>query len=198
MDMARPGVGTERITEVIRELEAQGKEPTVTVVRERLGQGSFSTIGAVLADWRRERASESRPAVPEPPESVRHLVTQLWAEAWTGALKTHEPERQAFQRERQDAERTKGEMLAEIARLEGEVSRVESEREAAKDAATKVREDLEREQVGRARAESTAETLQAELAELRAESRKTLETVTAWVERATRAETKLEELAGNN
>jgi chromosome segregation ATPase len=196
--MARPGVGIERITEVIRELEAQGKEPTVTAIRERLGQGSFSTIGAVLADWRRERASEARPAVPEPPESMRHLVNQLWAEAWSGALKTHEPERQVFQRERQDAERTKGEMLAEIARLEGEVSRVESEREAAKDAATKVRGDLEREQVGRARAESTAQTLQAELAELRAEGRKTLETVASWVERATRAETKLEELTGKN
>lgn len=119
--MARTGVGSEKITEVIRELEGQGKEPTVTTIRERLGSGSYSTIGAVLADWRREKASEARPAVPEPPESMRHLVNQLWAEAWTASLKVHEPERQAFQRERQDAERSKGEMLAEIDRLEGEL-----------------------------------------------------------------------------
>ena len=45
------------------------------------------------------------------------------------------------------------------------------------------------------KAESTARTLQAELTELRGESRKTLETVTVWVERATRAEAQLEELA---
>ncbi len=196
--MARPGVGVERITEVIRELESQGREPTVTAIRERLGQGSFSTIGAVLADWRRERASEARPAVPEPPESVRHLVTQLWAEAWKAADSVHEPERQAFQRERHDSERLRAEMAGEITRLEEELARVESEREAAKDAAMKAGEELEREQVGRARAESTAQTLQAELTEIRAEGRKTLETVATWVERATRAETKLGELAGKN
>ncbi len=194
--MARPGV--EKITEVIRELESQGREPTVTAIRERLGQGSFSTIGAVLADWRREKASEARPAVPEPPESMRHLVNQLWAEAWNAAMRTHEPERQAFARERQEHERTKAEMLAEIARLEGEVSRVDSERAAATDSAMKAGKELEREQVERARAESTAQTLYTEVAELRAESRKTLETVASWVERATRAETKLEELAGEN
>jgi transketolase len=124
--MARPGVGVEKITEAIRELEARGKEPTVTAIRERLGSGSYSTIGAVLADWRRERASEARPAVPESPDIVRNMVNQLWAEAWNGVMRVHEPERQAFQRERQEHERTKGEMLAEIARLEGEL---EAERE---------------------------------------------------------------------
>ena len=60
---------------------------------------------------------------------------------------------------------------------------------------TQAGEELERERVERAKAESTARTLQAELTELRGESRKTLETVTAWVERATRAEAQLEELA---
>jgi chromosome segregation ATPase len=89
-------------------------------------------------------------------------------------------------------------MAGEITRLEEELARVESEREAAKDAAMKAGEELEREQVGRARAESTAQTLQAELTEIRAEGRKTLETVATWVERATRAETKLGELAGKN
>ena len=60
---------------------------------------------------------------------------------------------------------------------------------------TKAGEELERVRVERARAESTARTLEAELMKLRDESRKTLETVTAWVERATRAEARLEELA---
>jgi hypothetical protein len=60
---------------------------------------------------------------------------------------------------------------------------------------TKAEEELERERVERAKAESTARTLQAELTELRDEKRKTLETVTAWVERATRAEARLEEFA---
>ena len=83
----------------------------------------------------------------------------------------------------------------EIARLEAELSRVEAERESARAALTKATEEFELERVERAKAESTARTLQAELTELRVESRKTLETVTAWVERASRAEARLEELA---
>ncbi len=110
--------------EVIHELEAQGKEVTVTAVRERLGTGSFSTIGAVLTEWRREKALEVRPAVPEPPEAMRHIFTQLWVEAWTAAMRVHEPERQAFARDRQEHERIKGEMMTEIARLEAELDAV--------------------------------------------------------------------------
>src|SRR5262249_45722230 len=119
--MARPGIGSERILEVIRELEGQGVEPTVTAVRERLGTGSYSTIGAVLADWRQSRAKGARPAVPEAPDAVRNLFGQLWAEAWNAAMRVHEPERQAFARERQEYERGKSEMLSEIARLETEL-----------------------------------------------------------------------------
>jgi len=53
---------------------------------------------------------------------------------------------------------------------------------------TKAGEELERERVERVKAESTGRTLQAELTELRVESRKGLE---AWVERASRAEARL-------
>ena len=69
------------------------------------------------------------------------------------------------------------------------------ERESAQAASTKAEEKLEQERVERAKAENTARLLQAEVSELRGESRKAMETVTAWVERASRAEAKLEELA---
>src|SRR5512146_1619649 len=134
--MARPGVGSERIMEVTRELEAEGREPTATAVRERLGSGSYTTIAAVLADWRRAKASEAKAPTPEPPETVRHLMTHLWAEVWKAALGVHKPERQAFARERQEHERAKAELLAEIARLEGEL-------EAETERAARVRDDLD-------------------------------------------------------
>src|SRR5512135_3869021 len=121
--MARPGVGTEKIIQVIREVEAAGREPTATSVRERLGSGSYTTIAAVLADWRREKASQMPAQIPEPPEGLRQLFTQLWAEAWKAALNVHEPERLAFARARQEHERINSEMVAEIARLEGELER---------------------------------------------------------------------------
>jgi len=59
----------------------------------------------------------------------------------------------------------------------------------------KAEEELEQERVERAKAENTVGILQAEITELRGESRKALETVTVWVERASRAEARLEELA---
>jgi len=123
---------------------------------------------------------------------VSHLVRHLWAEAWKAADSVHEPEREKFQRERAEQERLRAEKDQEIGRLEAELSRVEAERESGRAALAKAGEELERERVERAKAESTARTLQAELTELRDESRKALE---AWVERATRAEARLEELA---
>ena len=140
----------------------------------------------MLAAWRRERAEAVLPTVPAIPEGVSRLVGNLWAEAWKAADSVHEPERQTFQLERAEHEQLRAEKDQEIARLEAELSRVEAERESAQGSLTKAGEELERERVERAKAESTARTLEAELAELRAESRKTLETVTACVERATR------------
>ena len=193
--MGRPGIEPDKIRGVIRELESEGKTVSVTSIRERLGSGSYSTIGVVLAEWRKEQAKAVLPAVPAIPEGVTHLARHLWAEAWKAADSVHEPEREKFQRERAEHERLRAEMGQEIARLEAELSRLEAERELALDTLTKAGEELERERVERAKAESTAQTLQAELTKLRDESRKTLETVAAWVERATRAEARLEELS---
>jgi DNA repair exonuclease SbcCD ATPase subunit len=137
--MARPGVGVEKIVEAIKTLEAEGHEVSVTAVRQRLGKtGSFSTIGPVVTEWRDKRAKETRAPVPEPSDSVRGLFTRLWAEAWAEAMKVHEPERQAFARDREEYQRGKGEMLSEITRLEAEI-------------------DAQREQTNKALAELTAE-----------------------------------------
>lgn len=46
--MARSGVGIEKITEVILELESQGKEPTVTAIRERFGERELSDYATPL------------------------------------------------------------------------------------------------------------------------------------------------------
>ena len=193
--MGRPGIEPDKIRKVISELDAEGKAVSVTSIRERLGSGSYSTFSAVLAEWRRERAEAVLPTVPAIPEGVTHLVEHLWAEAWKAADSIHDPERQTFQRERAEHEQLRAEKDQEIARLEAELSRVEAERESARAALTKAGEELERERVERAKAESTARTLQAELTELRVESRRATETVAVWVERASRAEARLEELA---
>ncbi len=57
--------------------------------------------------------------MPEPADSVRGLFGQLWAEAWNSAMKVHEPERQAFARDRKEYEPTKAEMLSDWAEFNG-------------------------------------------------------------------------------
>src|SRR5512135_2763701 len=178
MDMGRPGIEQNKIREVIDELDAEGKAISVTSIRERLGSGSYSTLGAVLAAWRKERAAAVLPTVPAIPEGVSRLVGNLWAEAWKAADSVHEPERQAIKRERAEHEQLRAEKDQEIARLEAELSRVEAERESARAAMAKAGEELERERVERTKAENTARLLETEVTELRAESRQTLETVT--------------------
>src|SRR5512135_2128551 len=111
--MGRPRVEPEKIREVISVLEAEGEPVSVTAIRERLGSGSYSTIGAVLHTWHREQAAAMLPAVAAIPERVTHLVQNLWAEACKAATNVHEPEREKFQRERAEQERLKAEMNQE-------------------------------------------------------------------------------------
>ena len=139
--MGRPGIEQGKIRDVIDELDAEGKAISVTSIRERLGSGSYSTIGAVLAAWRKERAKAVLPNVPAIPEGVSRLVGNLRAEAWKAADSNYEPERQTFQRERAEHERLRGEMAEEITRLEVELSRVVAECESVRVALAKAEEE---------------------------------------------------------
>src|SRR5512135_1717212 len=191
----RPAViNKEKIREAITELEAERKEVTVIAVRERLGSGSYSTIKDALVAWRSEQAEVVPPAVPEMPEMLTHLLRRLWAEAWKAADSVHETERQACQRKEIEHERLKAEMTHEISRLEEQLAEVDADRESLRASFKKVEEEFQGKEVERAKAEASIGTLQAELTALRAESRKALDTVAAWAERASRAEARLEEL----
>lgn len=184
-----------KIREAIEELEAENKEVTVINIRERLGSGSYSTITDALAAWRSEQAQAVPPTVPEMPESLTPLLRRLWTEAWKTADGAHEAERQACEREKIEHDRLKAEMTHEISRLEEELAEVNADRESLRATLKKADEELQHRELERAKAEASVGTLQAELTELRAESRKALDTVAAWAERASRAETRLDELA---
>ena len=75
--MGRPGIEPNKIREVINELDAEKKSVSVTSIQEWLGSGSYSTIGAVLDEWRKERAKAVLPTVTAIPERVTHLVEYL-------------------------------------------------------------------------------------------------------------------------
>jgi hypothetical protein len=125
--MARPGVTTEQVLQMIQQLESEGAEATVTGIRERLGTGSFTTISQVLQGWRHDRARISRPPVPDVPDPVAGLFRQLWAEAWRAADAVAAAEREAASQERAAAEAQAQEMQGEIARLEQALAALQSE-----------------------------------------------------------------------
>jgi chromosome segregation ATPase len=166
---------------------------TVTAVRARLGSGSYTTIGAVLNDWRREQARAAQPLIPPIPAGLGHLLRHLWAEAWKSADGLYEPERQAVARERQEHERARQELAGEVRRLEDELERVGAAGESCREALAQQHQELETARVELAKATGTVGLLQAEGERLRAEGQKAIENLTTWIERATKAETKLEE-----
>src|SRR5512135_3019147 len=99
--MGRPAVNNQdKVREAIKVLEAEKKEVNAIAIRERLGSGSYSTITAVLAAWRREQAAAVRPIIPEMPDALTHLLRHLWEEAWKAADSVHESEREGREREK--------------------------------------------------------------------------------------------------
>jgi chromosome segregation ATPase len=189
--MARPGITHEQVLQTIQQLESEGAEASITAIRERLGTGSFTTIAQVLQSWRQERARVSRPPVPELPDQVAGLFRQLWAESWRAADAVAATEREAAAQERAASEAQAQEMQGEIARLEQELAALQTEMDQALQAA----------RIEHAQAAASSALLQEEIMQLRAGHRQILEAgqkasaeLATWVERATRAETRLEEI----
>jgi colicin import membrane protein len=82
-------MATHRVTEAAvwsacSELDAEGKKPTATAVRERIGYGSYQTILRHVASWiERDPDDADAPIeIPEPPQS---FLQQQWVTAYTAA-----------------------------------------------------------------------------------------------------------------
>lgn len=191
--MARQALTPERILETIEELDAGGLDVTVTAVRERLGTGSYTTIGAVLNEWRRQRKAPDAAAVPEAPASLRPLAQRIWSEAWKAAQAALQVERLAFTQERAALAREKEEMAAEISRLEREAAKQADAKERALQSAEDGTAGLKAAELECAKVRQENELLRAEADRLRLEAQKATDAVAGWIERATRAEARLEE-----
>jgi DNA repair exonuclease SbcCD ATPase subunit len=205
--MARPGITPEQVLQTIQQLESEGAEATITAIRERLGTGSFTTIGQILQSWRQERARISRPPVPELPDQVAGLFRQLWAESWRAADAVGAAEREAAAQERAAAEAQSQEMQGEIARLEQALAALQTEMDQLATAHAAANQALQEARIEHAQAAASSALLQEEIAQLRNGHRQILEAgqkasaeLATWIARATRAETRLEEIqkhAGN-
>lgn len=68
------------------EIAAEGGTPTFASVRQRVGGGSYSTIGKLLKEWKN---SPGR-GYPPLPDVLRAALLRVGTEIWVAALKEAE------------------------------------------------------------------------------------------------------------
>jgi colicin import membrane protein len=79
--MARTGITGDQVFAAADDLAAEGIQPTVKLVRDRIG-GSYSTITPHLATWKEERRGQAVANIPDMPESVEATSRTVWVAAW--------------------------------------------------------------------------------------------------------------------
>ena len=126
--MARTGITRDQVFEEADTLADEGIQPTVKLVRERIG-GSYSTITPHLAAWKNERGGKAVANVPDMPESVVAASRSVWVAAWKGAEDLIQTERDGLTAARREMESERAEMASEITELEGKLDTVTGERD---------------------------------------------------------------------
>ena len=137
--MARTGVTREQVFAAADALAEEGIQPTVKLVRDRIG-GSYSTITPHLAAWKDERSGRGVANVPDMPESVAAATRAIWAAAWNAGQAELKTERDGLTAARRELEKERADMAQEIAELERKLEAGEAERDSLTAALTKEKE----------------------------------------------------------
>lgn len=145
------GLTDEHVFAAADAIAARGERPTQEKVREKLGGGSFATIGPALRRWRDAQEEAAELAGVDVPDSVdargRELLALVWREASSRAQAGHAA------------------LQAAVTDLEKAVD--EAEAEGTRAVAT-VEKELEEERTARAELDRRVRDLELELAGLRA------------------------------
>ena len=88
--MARTGVTFEQVSAAADALAGEGKTPSITAVREKLGTGSPNTIHAHLKTWREARPVARAEAV-ELPADLRNAIAHEMQKAASAARAEGKP-----------------------------------------------------------------------------------------------------------
>ena len=179
----------DQILKIAYELDANGQNPTLVLVRKQLGGGSYTTISEAMVEWKARKAAKEGPAPREPApqliiDRLSGLGTEIWAIALDLANGRLEAEREALEATRVDLEAGKAEaaeladqVTAELETIQGRVTALEAETQASRDEVNGLRVKLaavaERAVMAEARAieiEKRAEDLNAELSRVNAQN----------------------------
>ncbi len=120
----KPKVTIEAVASACEQLSKEGKNVTVNAVIGITG-GSFSTVGAMVKEWREQQREKTAPAF-EMPDSVtaamREATTTIWSAASALAAETIETVQKQAQETIDKANTELQEYASEVTRLENELS----------------------------------------------------------------------------
>jgi chromosome segregation ATPase len=126
---------TESIHAMADKLIAEGKRPTLALLRQELGGGSYTTISEAMKLWREEKARNAiTPIAPMPEDvitTINDAAQQIWQTAMTVAENKLQSERDALKEARLEMEIAQNEAIEMADQLDREVSQLKQKLDEA-------------------------------------------------------------------
>lgn len=119
--MAKPLVTEDSVFKMADQIHDEGQEPTILLVQERIGGGSYSTVKKYLDQWKEQRKSQQHVVIELPSSLATKMTTSLqtlWTEAVTLADQRVAEIQAEAQQQVREAQHTLGEAERIIARQE--------------------------------------------------------------------------------
>lgn len=156
MEIATREAVREAAEKLVQTTKKSASEVKAGEIRNIIGGGSYTTINKRLDEWRAEREEKAlfRSETPEMPDEVRGL----WERVWQIADAQHHEVRDAWSQEKKNLSNDIEDRDTEIARLEGELTKIHTELENLKGQVEEAREAVAAAEKERALAVARAET----------------------------------------
>jgi len=129
--MAREGISFEQVAAAADALTAEGLQPTIRAVRERLGTGSPNTIQGHIAKWRDGRTAEKASALQLPETLLAAIAAEIERAATKARAEMQEKVDQAIG-DAAELARTGKQLEAHIEVMEAQIAELKSERDTMK------------------------------------------------------------------
>lgn len=133
--MARKGITYNQVFASAEAIKARGIAPTISAVRNELGEGSFTTISQHLQKWKLETADHAD--LQTLPQEVEEKALETITVLWNIAVREASNDIKAIKQEYTDKEIILKEELKqhieEIIQLEKQVQKLELEKEKAEE-----------------------------------------------------------------
>lgn len=139
---------TESIHAMADKLSSEGKYPTLALLRQELGSGSYTTISEAMKLWREEKAKSDIIPIPPIPHEVSNTIqtaTQsIWQSAMTVAENKLQAEREALKKAQDDMAQRQKETIEMADHLDQEIAQLKQTLQEAVNAKQKFTDDNDR------------------------------------------------------